>query len=644
MRNHFSAVIVTVLVALGLLELVLLFHAGHGLDGLLFNSDSMYLPTVFADVLAGEGAIDHWYLTPAPYFFPDYPIFLLAYLATPVPFLQISLYAFLQALLTLLLLAWLARRMHVRAPWTAAVLLWLCLIWLAFRNVEPFVYLLISGYHYGEVMSAMAVIALWFAHLQAGAPWRSPAWWLACGLTAVTTLSDQLFLVQAAAPLLAVAWLFALGSGTQGRRIAVQATLLGASSVAGSLAYRLLVEHPMRDGIQLGLGKWQENLQAFTDLLVNLAMQQPLYLLALVAFVCLLVAALRRHCRPGLLGRRDEADWLLWFVPLSGLSMLLAVMLSESHSLGYRYLIGIGVWPLLATGLVLARKFPRTFPTAATWLSALLVLLLGMQAYEQVRLNGLRTRQYPADVACIDQALAGTGSRNGIAEYWDAKQVQNLSRHRLTIAQYFDTLQEMRWITTADAYAANYDFAIVSQTAEGGMSPLLMRVQDINGSPLRQVVCGKRLLLVYGPHRLRTVARLQLPGDRKFWRGCDLPSEIGGPQKNCELGKRDSSLQGFLTFGPYVKLAPGTYRASVHYRGQAALGERMGHWDVAVTVGAALQILAEAPLTAQGDQVTQASKDFVIDAAQSAGLIEVRTAAEAPTDLHIVGVEIERLR
>lgn len=644
MRKHLPAVVVAMLVALGLLELVLLFHASHGLDWLLFNSDSMYLPTLFADVLAGDGAIDHWYLTPAPYFFPDYPIFLLAYLATPVPFLQISLYALLQSLLTLLLLIWMARGLRIQAAGSAAVLLWLCLVWMAFQNVEPFVYLLVSGYHFGGLMSAMALMALWFVHLQAGTPWRSPAWWLACALAAMTTLSDQLFLVQATAPFVAVAWLLALGIGTHGRRIAVQAALVGVSSVAGSLAYRLLVVHPMRDSIQLGLGKWQENLQTFTDLLVTLVVRQPLYLLALIAFVCLLSQALLRFRRPGSLRTFDESDWLILFVPFTFLSTLLAVMLSEAHTVSYRYLIVIGVWPLLASGLVLARRYRRAFPPLATLLSTLLVLQLSLQACEQMRLNGLRTRQYPADVACIDQALAGSGARNGIAEYWDAKHVQNLSRHRLRIAQYFDTLQEMRWITTADAYVPSYDFAIVSQTPDGAMSPLLVRVLDINGSPVRQVVCGKRQLLLYGPNRLRTGARLQLPGDRRRWRGCDLPSQIGAPEQNCELGKRGPSLQGVLSFGPYVQLPPGTYRATVRYRGQGEDGQRIGHWDVALTEGKKFQILAEVPLLARDMEKVEAGMDFVIAPAQSPGLVEVRTFAETPTALHIMTVEIERLR
>jgi len=644
MRKHLPAIYVAVLATLGLLDLVLLFHASHGLDTLLFNSDAMYLPTLFADVLAGNGAIDHWYLTPAPYFFPDYPLFLLAYLATPVPFLQISLYALLQSLLTLLLLLWMARRMRIQAAGRVALLLWLCLLWLAYQKVEPFVFLLVSGYHFGGLMSAMALMALWFVHLQAGAPWRSPAWWLACVLAAMTTLSDQLFLVQAAAPLVAVAWLLALGIGTHGRRIAVQAALIGVSSVAGSLAYRLLVAHPMRDNIHLGPCKWQENLQTFIDLLVNLVVQQPLYLITLVALVCLLLQTLLRFRRPGSLRACDESDWLLLFVPFSFLATLLAGMLSESHSLSYRYLIGIGVWPLLASGLVLACRLPRALPPLATLLSTLLVLLLSLQAYEQVQLNGLRTRQYPADIACIDQALEGTGVHNGIAEYWDAKHVQNLSRHRLRIAQFFETLEEMRWITTADAYVPRYDFAIVSQTPDGVMSPLLVRVQDINESPLRQVLCGKRLLLVYGPNRLRTVARFQLPGDRQRWRGCDLPSRIGQPDQECELGKRDPSLQGVLSFGPYVTLPAGSYRATVRYHGQGAEGTRIGHWDVAVTKGKNFQILAEEPLLAQGLDQAEASKDFVIDTTQSAGLVEVRTFSETPTALHIMAVEIERLR
>jgi hypothetical protein len=645
MRPPWNVVLPVLLAACGLLASAALLHAGHALDGFLFNSDAMYLPTLFADVVGGDGELDHWYLTPAPYFFPDYPLFLLAYLATPVPFLQISVYALLQAALTLLLLVCLARCMPLKPAWPAALLTWSCLLWLAHQAHEPFVFLLISGYHFGALLGGLALVALWFSHLQSRLRWRSPALLAACVLAAVVTLSDQLFLVQAAAPLVATAWLHALGDAARGPRLAVQAAAVGASAVLGSLVYPAVVEHAMRFQVQMGLGRWQANLQALSAMVRAIVASQPLYAGVGMVFVLLLVMALLRF--RGQRTMRTSAsrpDWLLVFAALSILSTWSAALLSESHPFNPRYLIGMGVWPIVAVGLWLAQRYPRGFVPWAAAATSMLLLSLGLQAGQRIGEHGVRLRQYPDDVACIDQALQGQDARHGIAGYWDAKQVQNLSRHRLRIAQYFDDLVEMRWITSADAYADSYDFAIISRNDDGKASPLLARLLELNGPPASQAVCGKRTLLVYGRNRLRTVPRLQLPGDRGRWNGCALSTRIGVATPACILAKREPSLQGFLGFGPYVPLPAGSYRAQLHYTSPAAAHTRIGYWDVAVGQDHRLDVLGQAPLPGSDAQAAIVSQDFVISPAQAAGLVEVRSVAESEDDLAVSAVTIERLR
>ncbi|WP_139381608.1 hypothetical protein [Pseudoxanthomonas indica] len=631
------------LVVFGLLAMALRFHASHDLDDVFFNSDAMYLPTLFADVLAGSGELDHWYLTPAPYFFPDYLLFLPAYLITSVPFLQISVVSLLQVVVTLLLLAWLARRMRVRAPWTAAISIWLCLCWLAWNAGEPFAFLLVGSYHFGVFLGALACVALWFAHLQAGSSWRSVPLWMTCLLAAALTFSDQLFLVQAVTPFLAINLLQSAGDGALARKRLLQAIAVAGSSLVGSSLYPALVEHPMRYPVQLGLGQWERNARLLSEVLATLATGHLLYTLVLVAFLVLALVTIRRWRACAGSDEIHLGGRLTGFVLLSAAAACAVTLLHEGSPVALRYVIPMALWPVVATGMLCALRFRRVFVPVASSLSVLLVLSLLWQAGGEARAHGLRLRQYPDDIACIDQALSASNARHGIAEYWDAKQVQNLSRHRLRIAQYFDNLLEMRWITTADYYPTRYDFAIVGQQPDGKLSPLLTRVEDINGAAPTQVQCGKRLLLIYGRNRLRTVADLQLPGDRRRWRGCDLPTQIGTAEPDCEIGKRAPDLQGFLSFGPYVRLPAGNYRARVRYESEEAVGVPVGRWDVAVTVGQDLQVLQSAPLLGSGLQETQASGAFAVDTAQSAGLIEVRTVAEAPGAMKVIAVELERL-
>src|SRR5258706_4977859 len=68
------------LLLLGMTDVVIFYLAGHPFRSYLIeNSDLLYLPTLFSDLLSRGGRLSDWFLTPAPYFFPDYPIYFFAH-------------------------------------------------------------------------------------------------------------------------------------------------------------------------------------------------------------------------------------------------------------------------------------------------------------------------------------------------------------------------------------------------------------------------------------------------------------------------------------------------------------------------------------------------------------------------------------
>ncbi len=50
----------------------------YELEKYVFNADFLYLPALFRDVILGNGELKNWYLTPTPYFFPDFGIYAIA--------------------------------------------------------------------------------------------------------------------------------------------------------------------------------------------------------------------------------------------------------------------------------------------------------------------------------------------------------------------------------------------------------------------------------------------------------------------------------------------------------------------------------------------------------------------------------------
>ncbi|TFW22237.1 hypothetical protein, partial [Duganella callida] len=82
---------------------------------LFFNSDAQYLPALYADLVEQGGRLRQWYLTPAPYFLPDWPLYFAARWLSGDAFHAWALVMAAQALALWGLAALLARR-YVALP------------------------------------------------------------------------------------------------------------------------------------------------------------------------------------------------------------------------------------------------------------------------------------------------------------------------------------------------------------------------------------------------------------------------------------------------------------------------------------------------------------------------------------------------
>jgi hypothetical protein len=168
-----------------------------------------------------------------------------------------------------------------------------------------------------------------------------------------------------------------------------------------------------------------------------------------------------------------------------------------------RYLIGAVSWPLVTLLFVIGHLTGTHFRHAGMAVCLLFTGLLAEQAWRHAEVRDPGRYFYPEQIRCIDRALAAANARHGIAEYWDAKRLQALSRENLTLAQYTPELQPMTWITSQGFYASAYDFAVMTKQGEQQSSLSRERLTAINGEPAQTVHCGDRTLLIYGRGKLR---------------------------------------------------------------------------------------------------------------------------------------------
>jgi len=268
-----------------------------------------------------------------------------------------------------------------------------------------------------------------------------------------------------------------------------------------------VVDNPTRYPPSFGLDKAYDNLSDVYVAVYRTITGNPAYGILFVGYLGLVMFLLyRRIGRSTGTSYPRQLVWLTAFSFLSLCSTFVVAGLMTDLPVMRRYLIPAFSWPVVIVVLFLGHHLGQRFVAVATVISALLVVALSSSAYALAHNGGLSARFYPAEISCIDDALEKEGLSNGIAQYWDAKYLQQFSRLRLNIAQYLENLDEMKWITSKKYFRDSYDFAVVAEDAEPTYKISSEALMRINGSPKQVVSCGNRSLYIYGKDKLRTTS------------------------------------------------------------------------------------------------------------------------------------------
>lgn len=477
---------------------------------LFFNSDASYLPALYRDLFEHGGRLGAWYLTPAPYFFPDWPLYFGLRWLTGGVYPALAAVMAVQVLLMWGLASLLVRHFTTTANALAAAALATMAICLAAVNgVFPYTYVMLASYHFGTFLVALASLALMPPLLRRTAPVARGTLAGLGLLTALTVLSDRLYLMQFALPALALLVLMR-GRVPQWRPLALA---LLAGCAAGVLLYKwkLLVPNAVGMPWHMSPRSAGANLQALAGIAAAVARRYPL-----LALCCALYYASLLALAPGTLLRRGwrlhetGAAWTQMLALAGGAGLLLVLTLSRDGPTD-RYLIPAFLLPLLL-GPALAWSLAAQWRGEAVrrrggWPLLLGAALLVWPLSQVVSRSGpLQREYYPDDLACADRVFAQYDLRHGYAGYWDAAWVAMNSRRKPVVAVAGIDLREHRWITSAGNYLPRYDFALVASDAADINRPSAAVVAERNGPPLAVAQCGLLRILVYPRDGLQPLA------------------------------------------------------------------------------------------------------------------------------------------
>lgn len=127
------------------------------------------------------------------------------------------------------------------------------------------------------------------------------------------------------------------------------------------------------------------------------------------------------------------------------------------------------------------------------------------------------------------------------------------------------------------------------------------------------------------------------------WKGCELRTAIGEPTPECFMRKKDISLSGPLTFGPYVRLRAGSYNFEMVYASPDASSAAVGDWDVVVSAGGKPRLVYRAPLNGSLGKRMKLGGRITIPPGGDSQTVEIRSFAHPGMMLRIESLQVQRL-
>lgn len=455
------------LLLLAALSLLAALTAQPSLRFFFYNADALYLPALIKDILSGA-ALQGWKLPPAPYFFPDLPLFFL---------FQVLLGDFRPAVLAYSLaqaaglgLAWQAlgrAALKENARWLNGwfpAALGLLLALAASGRFNLFLPAALSAHHTGTLLTALLALACLAAWLTSP---HKVFWLVLAGLLVfLGTASDSLLVLQFVLPVGLAALLLGLARRTSQRQIGLLLLVLLAAA-AGGLAVGGLLPYPsLSPYLSFSPAGLRTALLRLADWVGGLWIAHP--------FLCLLWAAgflaawaawftgWHRQAAPAFL---LACGWLALLAPLNLAGLALSGSMSERQYLAAVIVPAFFSWPFLAAALRMHLGPPYRWVALMALLAAVVLNLPALNSISNIL---SLAHLMPVEVSCLDGLAAQFGLKAGLGDYWQARTFTLFSQLGVRVAPVNDNLTPQHWVGSLSAFEGEFQFAVIDEDPRWG--------------------------------------------------------------------------------------------------------------------------------------------------------------------------------
>ena len=440
----------------GILVLYLLaLVPGTDWEWIFFNSDTLYLSSIYTDLFMDGTGVEGWRLNSAPNFFPEMPLYwgLMALLKKHA--LTSLVYSIVQFAAVMFLAQWFFRTVDPKIRTETVILLNATFLLLILSPIlgagilYPF-QLLISGYHCGYLINMLLAGITGFTYLRTG---KSPYLVLTGIVVVLASLSDRIFLMGFVLPALVISLLAFFRKANRVRYLLFAGvTVVGA--YLGMKILQWLDRGSVIDFFGTGKKMYQfdqigpsfRNLFEYMGQLMSYPLQRWHVILPLlfitggIIYLCLNLTGFIRDRLPGTL--RDRYTLILFLMVSALLLFVTPAMngywLGPAHirynfptlilgSAGDIYLLTIYL-----DRFSLKVKILQYTAIAVGFLFFLSIVILGFRHNIS---GGVRefVNHYPERSRILDDLKEPHDLKYGISNYWTAKYATTFSRNHVRV-------------------------------------------------------------------------------------------------------------------------------------------------------------------------------------------------------------------
>ncbi len=461
-----------------------------------FNSDGLYLPSIYKDLFIDHSGFEGWHLNAAPNFFPEWPLyFLIRYISGNFKIAG-AIYSLVYVLAVNLLTVTVVKRGFSKIEYTYLIFINIGFAlflhqYLLMGYFYETAFLFFVGFHGGAYFMALLSLLFFILYLKHGKVLHLVFLALSVGLGA---LSDRLLIMYFVFPSLLV--LALAGNREYRRKIFISSLASVIATGAGMLAYSKIKHSGFIYFIGLGEKKFNisqigSSFSNYMDSLERMIKAGSVEFVIVVLFFVALLAGIvlsvyivlgkGRKSYPFL--EKTLIIFLSAYIPVVVLTPILNGTFWGLGHLRYNY---SAFYVAVSFFVVLLYVVGRRTPVFSQVVKVLAVMLVVASTFSVIRneqsnptLSGLKklSDYYPEEARLMDELAKEYQLQYGIAEYWFAKKITMFSKEDLRIYHVVHNLHPWVHVTNENWYKKtgkgkygypNFNFVILNNLKPNG--------------------------------------------------------------------------------------------------------------------------------------------------------------------------------